>query len=94
MAIHIFCALISLPSMLLAILVILLGKTGFKFLPILSAIGFVGLVLSGTGLVIINHANLLGVCLNGLLYMGSLAGLYVIYQKLASKKNALHQTDE
>lgn len=83
---HIIFAVLSIPLMFGAIANEFIGFVkSKKTLPTLSAVSFVGLVLSGTALIIFYHAPVLGACLSGLFYLSGLGVAYVIYKKLASK---------
>ncbi len=84
--IHILGAVTSLPFMGAALAVEILHRSGSKILLKLSAVSFVVLLASGTGLIIANHARLLGVCTSGLLYLSGLATLYVMYRKLLTRE--------
>lgn len=88
-AIHVLCALTSLPLMLAAVTVEVLHKAGSKVPLKLSALSFAGLVASGTGLITIDHVSMLGVCVDGLLYFGGLGTLYLVYQKLLSREKSV-----
>ena len=85
LVIHIIFAIGSL-SLMIAALVDRLFKLGAK--PAVfaqgSAVAFAGLVATGTALVIETHAQILGVCLQGLLYFGCLSVVYVLYKRVAA----------
>lgn len=87
-AVHILGAVASLPLMAAALAVEMLGRDGAKTLLKFSAVSFAGLIASGTGLVIIDHTKLLGVCTSGLLYLAGLSVLYVAYKNLPSRKKS------
>jgi|GEM_PF-5645733 len=79
---HIFFAICGIGSMLWAVVYRLRNCNG-NHLVQLSATSFAGLVASGMALVIIDHGQIMGACLEGLLYFGVLAALYGVYRSLA-----------
>ena len=82
--IHIFFAFSSLALMLAALVGRLRKPSGdYGRLAQGSAVAFAGLVSTGTALVIISHSPILGACLQGLLYLGGLSAMYLVYRKLA-----------
>lgn len=85
---HIILALSSLPLMLAAIVNEFMPLLNNKrLLPRASAISFVGLVGTGTALIIIKHLPVLGACMEGLAYLAGLAVFYSIYKKFARKSS-------
>ena len=85
---HIFFACTSIPLMLAAVANELVNFLSNRdILPKLSAVSFIGLVGTGTALIIINHLPVLGACLEGLLYLSLLVIPYVVFRKLATRSN-------
>jgi hypothetical protein len=89
LALHLLLAFASFPFMIAAI-----ANEFFKFtesktlLPKLSIASFIGMVSTGTVLVIRDHVPLLGACFMGLAYLGVLGVAFIGYKKLAAKKAA------
>ena len=84
---HIIFAFSSLALMLVALVGRLVkSASDYERLTRGSAVAFAGLVSTGTALVIISHSPILGACLQGLLYLGGLSAMYLVYRKLAVEK--------
>jgi len=88
LVLHIIFALSSIPLMLAAIINEWTQRFNLgKLLPELSAISFVGLVTTGTILVISDHLKLVGPCLEGLVYLALLSILYFISVKVPKRSH-------
>jgi hypothetical protein len=84
---HLIFAITSLLAMLLAVIGRVRKPSGnYNSLARLSGVGFVGLVATGTALVIEFRSPILGACLQGLAYFGVLAILYVVYRVTATER--------
>ena len=84
---HLFFAFASLASMAAA--VVLKWRAGGKkpaTLVKLSTLSFVGLLATGTDLMIVYHSTILSTCLAGLFYLAALVALYALYLKLPVKE--------
>lgn len=57
-----------------------------KILPTLSIASFVGLVTTGTFLIIVDHAKVLSTCLGGLAYLFALSIPYVVFKALSARR--------
>lgn len=89
LVLHIVFALSSIPLMLASVINEWTQRFNLgKLLPELSAISFVGLLTTGTILVISDHLKLVGPCLEGLIYLALLSILYVISLKLPKRSNS------
>lgn len=90
--IHLIFAATSFPAMLLAVVneYFMLAKSKLLF-PVISAVSFIGLVITGTLLVVLDHGQVLGACTEGLLYLGSLIIPYGIARKMAAKKSPVDE---
>ena len=83
---HVIFALSSLPLMLAASINELFGFISKKqILPIASVLSFIGMLSTGTALVISTHQKLVGPCIEGLTYLSALAVLYLISKKIELK---------
>lgn len=85
---HIIFAFASLGLMLFAVGGRLVKPAGdYTKLTKASAITFVGMVGTGTALVVKSGSPILGACLQGLCYLGGLSVAYVVYRKLATNQD-------
>ena len=88
LVLHIVFALSSIPLMLASVVNEWTQHFNIgKLLPGLSAISFIGLLSTGTFLVVSEHLKLIGPCLEGLLYLALLSGLYFVSLKLPKRSS-------
>ncbi|HVX23933.1 MAG TPA: hypothetical protein VG992_01155 [Candidatus Saccharimonadales bacterium] len=85
LVLHLICVFTSLPLMLTAVARRWQQRAGnHSALARLSLISFIGLLITGYGLVATQHAEITSACVSGLSYWLCLSGLYVAYRKLGN----------
>jgi hypothetical protein len=84
--IHVIFAVVCLPLILIASVVKFFGKSGAENIAKISSCSLIGLLLTGTSLVVFFHANLLSSCYAGLAYSAFFGLSFVVYKKLATSK--------
>ena len=84
--IHIIFAVIAIPLMLVAILIKYLGSDKAQTLVKLSSYSLIGLLSTGTLLVVLFHAGLVSSCYAGLTYSVIFLATYLGYRKMTESK--------